>query len=170
MAFAAPVEQDSLAAAFLPELQQPFEGGSQRKGRASRLGHQHHRSFQHLGHMIGTGLGAFPRHSIVKAHSPFDERHTTALNSFLKQEACPVFRHKIQIHVVGLGPNDLAVEHRVDVIGAAFEGSRRKPSVHHDLQKGTGHGGFACAAARSSQHQAGNVISHRLHLPAHTPD
>ena len=67
-------------------------------------------------------------------------------------------------------PKELTGEHGINVIGAALEGSGRKAPVHHDLQKGTGHGGFARAATRGGQHQTGNVIIHCLHLPAHTPD
>ena len=163
---AAPVQDHAGAAAVRPEIQQPPQGGGQGQGGPFGLCHQHHRRFQHLGHVIGAGLGGAAPHAVVKAHHPFYHSHAAAFCPFQKQAPGQVFPGEIQVQVPAFGADDAAVEHGVDVIGAALEGSGRQAPLHKGLEQGAGHCGLAAAAAGGGQHQAGDLSHGRRPPPA----
>ena len=140
-----PVEDHAPDAAVRPEGFQAVDHGGQGESAPPAVHHQHRRGAGGFGQMVGAGLMAHGD-AVVVAHDSLDEGQAGPHAVVLQQGPGAVLPQEEQIQVAALGPDDLAVEHGVDVVGAAFKGHRIYLSIHQGLQKGAGHRGFAPSA------------------------
>ena len=104
----------------------------------------------------GVALGA---DTVIVAHDALDD---TALVSALAQMEAKLGRGGEKgIQILGADAQHAAVEHGVDVIGAAFIGLEGKATAVQRPQQGAGDSGFAAAGVGAGKQQA---VIHGRHL------
>ena len=74
-----------------------------------------------------------------------------------KQIAQGVLRKEMKIQIGTFCSDNPAVEHGIDIVRTALEGTHLHSAVYQGLQNGTGYGGLAAAATGSGQHDSGCV-------------
>ena len=111
--------------------------------------------------MIGRGPVGDAAETVIIAHDALQNGNLAAVGGLGQQMAGRVFRRKEQIQIAAFGPNDLAVEQGVDVVGTAFTGGGVHPTVDQCLQQAANHGGFARAAFGGRQQDTGQRTFHQ---------
>ena len=154
----AAVEDDAADMALRAELGEALYGGSQRGEGTLGVHHQHHGGISGVGHMVGAGV-ALGADAVVVAHDALDD---AALVGALAQMEAKLGRGGEKgIQILGADAQHPAMEHGVDVIGAAFIGLEGKTTAVQRPQQGAGDGGFAATGVGAGKQQ---TVIHGRHL------
>ena len=132
------------------------------EGHALGIDHQHRRGRERLGHREGRRAVGIHGQAVVIAHRALDDVQIGRAPD--EPAAQAVFVQKIGVEVAAGRADDLRMEHGVDVVRAALEGSHVLAPVLQRLKQCTDHGGLAAAGAGSGDEHA----VHSSHRPQGT--
>lgn len=101
----------------------------------------HHKQYRRLRepcHIIGTGLFADPGKSVIKAHDSLDHSQVTLFHFVCQDPSQSILIGKIAVQIAGRYFKHLPVEHGINIVRAAFHGSRFDLFLFAQCQQSTG--------------------------------
>ena len=161
----AAVQNNTADPVFRLKLHKALHHGQHGQRRAARLHDKHDRAFCLLRDLIGAGAGRGQSKAVIVAHDALDDRRIAVRRVLRQQEAERLRVEEKRVEVGAFRADDPAVEHRVNVIRAAFGCGHAQAAVHQRLQNGAGHGRFAAATVRPGKNEAGSCFFHRHTSP-----
>ena len=139
-------------------MDEALYGGSQRGEGALGVHHQHHGGIGGVGYVVGAGV-ALGADAVVVAHDALDD---AALVGALAQMEAKLHRGGEKgVQIFGADAQHPAMEHGVNVVGAAFVGLEGKATAVQRSQQGAGDGGLTAAGVGTGDEQ---TVIHGRHL------
>ena len=118
----AAVEDDAADAVVRQKVQKAAYRRQHRECRAARVHNEDHGRDRLLREFVGAGARTGQAEAVVIAHDALNDRDITAGGILREEEAKRIFVEEKRIEIRTFGPDDAAMEHRVNIIGAAFRG------------------------------------------------
>ena len=118
----AAVEDDAADAVVRQKVQKAAYRRQHRECRAARVHNEDHGRDRLLREFVGAGARTGQAEAVVIAHDALNDRDITAGGILREEEAKRIFAEEKRIEIRTFGPDDAAMEHRVNIIGAAFRG------------------------------------------------
>ena len=140
----------------------PLHQGGQSEGRPLWAHRQQDRGPGGLGHAPAAGPVRVPQ-AVIKSHDPLQYRQAAALGGRDQPGADLLLRTEKQVQVPAGHPQDRAVEHGVDIVGAALEGAGREPPPLGCPEQAAGERCFPAPAGGGGHHQPRDPL-----CPSHT--
>ena len=160
------VENHASHPAVLAEPRETCHLGCYRTRTPTAVDDQHGRCFGGTGHVPRRRFVA-DCDAVVVAHDAFDDRDVAVQGAVSNQLPDLLFGREEQIEVARESADDLAVEHRIDVVGTAFTSSRLQPMPHERVQEPARECCLSPAASGSTDENAGsNDARHRASPPS----
>ena len=136
----------------------PLHQGGQGEGRPPGAHRQQDGGPGGLGHAPAAGPVGVPL-AVIKAHDPLQHRQAMPLSGENQPGADLLLRTEKQVQVPAGHPQDRAVEHGVDVVGATFEGAGREPPPLGRPEQSAGERCFPAPAGGGGHHQTRDRMS-----------
>ena len=155
--------EDDPANVVLCEVLESLQDGDRRERSALGVHQEDDRDAELVGDVVGAREGSVERHAVVESHHALDHGDVHGLGGPSEQVAEHRLLHEVGVQVLGPGPDGAGMEHRIYVVGPAFERGDLQPAVHQRLQEPAGDQGLPASAGRCGYHESG-----KAHLPLTT--
>ena len=146
-----------------PEFRQSLYQGGRREGPPSGVRHQYRRRPCGSCQIIGACVTAHSD-AVIITHDSLDHGQTAPRRVLRKQSTCRVRPQEKQIQVPGFCPNDLTMEHGIDVVRSAFKGNWPHSAVYQRLENSAGHRGLTSSAGGGTEEEP-RRLTHRAAPP-----